>query len=144
MENIFEKMYEEVQQAKVVYREAESDEEKDKARWLYRSVVEKAEQQCKGAACVWYDYENSRDCGNERLDISAVLWNSEVPEIVSCLKRNNIKSFTFSATYTSAIEIAWMFQKEGCVLAGMVEVNTNLKECDGNYQKRPALLFKIK
>lgn len=144
MKNIFEEIYEKVQQAKVVYREAESDEEKDKARWLYRSVVEKAEQQCKGAACVWYDYENSRDCGNKRLDISAILWEREVPEIVSCLKRNNIKSFTFSGTYTSAIEIAWMFQKEGYVVVGMVEVNSNLKDCDGNYQKRPALLFRIK
>ena len=44
-----------------------------------------------------------------------------------------------------AVEAAWLFQKAGCSLAGLLEINSQYKDLVSNeYEKIPAYLFIVK
>ena len=87
-------------------------------------------------------YTEMKKRGNELLDVHG---SYEDPErIIRVFKEFGIKEFTFSSTWSSAIEVAWAFTKLGCSLEGMVEIySENRKFMSNEYQKGPALLFKL-
>nr|DAH87899.1 MAG TPA: hypothetical protein [Caudoviricetes sp.] len=60
------------------------------------------------------------------------------------MKANGVKEFTFSGTYSGALETAWLFQQEGCTMEGMVKVFSKYTDANGEHTEVPALLFKIK
>lgn len=141
---MFEKIYEKVnQQAKAVCA-AKSNEEREDARRLLNETISEIESLDFYTVHIWYEYKKARDCGNSRLNLSEIIWEHQVSKIVACMKANEIKEFTFSATYTEAIQTAWLFQQEGCVLEGMVKVFSTYTDANGEHTEVPALLFKIK
>ena len=84
-------------------------------------------------------YADSLSNGNKYLDIGRdVSWEKDVPAFLSVMRMEGIKQFTFSSSWSSAIEIAWCFQQHGCTLEGLTEVYKNKEE-----NKSPALLFTI-
>lgn len=54
------------------------------------------------------------------------------------------EAFTFSSTWSSAVETAWLFQKAGCTLAGLIEINSQHKAImSDEYEKAHGYLFKL-
>lgn len=142
--NMFEQIYEKVnQQAKAVCA-TKSDKEREEARRLLNKTISEIENLDFYTVHIWREYMNAMDCGNSRLNLAAIIWEHQVSEIVACMKANGIKGFTFSATYTEAIKTAWLFQQEGCVLEGMVKIFSTYTDANGEHTEVPALLFKIK
>ena len=141
---MFEQIYEKVnQQAKAVCA-AKSDKEREEARWLLNETISEIESLDFYTIHIWREYKNARDCGNSRLNLSEIIWDHQVSEMVACMKANGIERFTFSATYTEAIKTAWLFQQEGCVLEGFVEINSKYTDAHGDSLKVPALQFRVK
>ena len=76
--------------------------------------------------------------------ICANITDEEVSELVARMKDYGIEAFTFSSTWSSAVETAWLFQQAGCTLAGLVEINSQYKAFMSNeYEKVHGYLFKL-
>lgn len=144
MKNIFEEAYQKELQAIAAFDAAKNDEEKEKARELHNETFGQIGSLGEFAVHIWREYENSREHGNINLDLSEIVWDRQVPKIVACMKANEIERFTFSGTYTEAIRTAWLFQQEGCVLEGFVEINSRYTDAYGDSLKVPALQFRVK
>lgn len=55
-----------------------------------------------------------------------------------------IEAFTFSPSWTQALESAWLFTQNGCTLEGMVEINDRCKVIlSDEHEKRHALMFRV-
>jgi hypothetical protein len=144
MKNIFEKTYAQVQEAKRVLNEANDEAGKEAARAIYKAATENIEK-LGGTACrIWREYEASRDCGNTYMDINEVVWEEDVDGLIACMKENGIEHFTFSSGWSSAVETAWLFQKAGCRLEGLIEINSRHKAfMSDEYEKAHGYLFGI-
>ena len=152
-----EKAYQKELQAIAAFDEAKNEEENEKARKLHYEAITAIKNFGKIAIHIWREYQSSREHGNLNLDLSEVIWDEQVPEMVACMKANGIERFTFSGTYTEAIKTAWLFQQEGCVLEGFAEINcqkplirlrringSKYTDAYGNSKKVPALQFRVK
>lgn len=144
MKNIFEETYQKELQAIAAFDAAKNDEEKEKARELHNETFRQIGNLGEFAVHIWREYQISREHGNLNLNLSEIVWDHQVPEIVACMKANGIAGFTFSGTYTEAIRTAWLFQQEGCVLEGLVEINSRYTDAYGDSLKVPALQFRVK
>lgn len=144
MKNIFEEAYQKELQAIAAFDAAKNDEEKEKARELHNKTFGQIGNLGEFAVHIWREYQISRKHGNFNLDLCEIVWDHQVPEIVSCMKANGIERFTFSGTYTEAIRTAWLFQQEGCVLEGFVEINSRYTDAYGDSLKVSALQFRVK
>ena len=144
MMNIFEKTYAQVQEANRVYEAAATEADKERARAIYHEATDAIEAHG-GIACrVWREYEVSRDSGNTYLDINDVVWDKDVESMISCMREHGIEKFTFSSSWSSAVETAWLFQKAGCKLEGLVEINSQHKAImSDEYEKAHGYLFSI-
>lgn len=87
---------------------------------------------------LWCAYENARRFGNERLDFRDLHRPYNVPGLVEFMQQNGVKEFTFHSFRYDELRVAWDFQKCGCVIAGLVEINSY------DDHKYPALLYKLK
>ena len=144
MADIFERTYEEVQEARRAYDAATDEAGKEAARACYQKAMAGIEA-LGGTACrIWREYEISRDSGNAILDINDVVWDKDVESLISCMRENGIERFTFSSTWSSAVETAWLFQMNGCKLEGLVEINSRHKAIlSDEYEKAHGYLFSI-
>lgn len=144
MMNIFEKAYAQVQEAHKAYDEATDEAGKEAARTLYHEATAVIEA-LGGTACrIWSAYETAKDCGNEYIDLNDTIRDDEVEGLVACMKEYGIEAFTFSSTWSSAVETAWLFQKAGCTLAGLIEINSQHKAfMSDEYEKAHGYLFKL-
>ena len=137
--NIFEKFYQEIEEAKKAYLAAETRDEMNAASARYQVAMSKLVGLSEAEKTLWRAYEVSRDRGNERLDIKDCADNQEgVEDLVACMRNLGFTEFTFSSTWSGAVETAWLFQKAGCTLAGLVEI-------DGpkNFEKAHGYLFRV-
>lgn len=144
MKNIFEEAYQKELQAIAAFDAAKNKEEKEEARELHNKTFGQIGNMGEFAVHIWREYQISRKHGNFNLNLSEIVWDYQVPEIVACMKANGIERFTFSGTYTEAIRTAWLFQQEGCVLEGFVEINSRYTDAYGDSLKVPALQFRVK
>ena len=109
MMNIFEKTYAQVQEAHKAYDAATDEAGKEAARTLYHEATAAIEALGSTACRIWREYEVARGSGNIYLDISEVVWDKDVEALISCMRDNGIDHFTFSSTWSSAVETAWLF-----------------------------------
>lgn len=142
--NIFETAYAQVQEIKKAYEVAEDEAEKEEARLGYHALMEGIEGLGVAACRIWREYETARENGNDRLDISEVVWEKDVESLISCMRENGISEFTFSSGWSSAVETAWLFIQNGCEVAGMIEVNGSMDYFTGEHEKKHGYLFRIK
>ena len=143
MMNIFEEAYRGIQEAKKAYTAAANTAEQDAARALYKQATAKLDGLSNTEQRIWNAYETAKDCGNEYIDLNDTIRDDEVEGLVACMKKYGIEAFTFSSTWSSAVETAWLFQKAGCTLAGLIEINSQHKAIlSDEYEKVPAYLFK--
>lgn len=144
MRNIFEETHKGIQEAKKAYAAATSEAEKDAARSLYKQVTAKLDGLSSTEKRIWSAYETAKDCGNEYLDLNDTIRDDEVDRLLTCMKEYGITAFTFSSTWSSAVETAWLFQKAGCTLAGLIEINSQHKDfMSDEYEKAHGYLFKL-
>ena len=142
MMNIFEEAYRGIQEAKKAYTAAANTAEQDAARALYKQATAKLDGLSNTEQRIWNAYETAKDCGNEYIDLNDTIRDDEVEGLVACMKKYGIEAFTFSSTWSSAVETAWLFQKAGCTLAGLIEINSQHKAfMSDEYEKVHAYLF---
>lgn len=144
MMNIFEEAYNKIQEAKKAYAAATNEAEQDAARALYKQVTTKLDGLSSTEQRIWRAYETAKDCGNEYIDLNDAIRDEAVEGLVACMKEYGIEAFTFSSTWSSAVETAWLFQKAGCTLAGLLEINSQHKAfMSDEYEKVHGYLFKV-
>ena len=144
MMNIFEEAYRGIQEAKKAYAAATNTAEQDVARAIYKQATAKLDGLSNTEKRIWSAYETAKNCSNEYLDLNDIISDDAVEDLVACMKKYGIDAFTFSSTWSHAVETAWLFQKAGCALAGIVEINSQHKAfMSDEYEKAHGYLFKV-
>lgn len=144
MMNIFEEAYRGIQEAKRAYAAATNTAEQDAARAIYKQATAKLDSLSSIEQRIWNAYETAKDRGNEYIDLNDTIRDDAVAGLVACMKKYGIEAFTFSSTWSSAVETAWLFQKAGCTLAGLIEINSQHKAfMSDDYEKVHGYLFKL-
>lgn len=144
MMNIFEEAYRGIQEAKKAYTAAANTAEQDAARALYKQATAKLDGLSNTEQRIGNAYETAKDCGNEYIDLNDTIRDDAVEDLVACMKEYGIEAFTFSSTWSGAVETAWLFQKAGCTLAGLIEINSQQKAfMSDEYEKAHGYLFKL-
>ena len=144
MMNIFEEAYRGIQEAKKAYAAATNTAEQDAARAIYKQATAKLDGLSSAEKRIWSAYETAKTCENEYIDLNDTIRDDAVEGLVACMKEYGIEAFTFSSTWSSAVETAWLFQKAGCTLAGLIEINSQHKAfMNDEYEKAHGYLFKL-
>ena len=87
-------------------------------------------------------YSEMKQQGNSRIDLSGIYRKPE--EVIRIFREFGVKEFTFSSTWSSAIQVSWAFTQMGCTLKGMTEVHGSKRDFQtGEYEKVPAFLFSL-
>lgn len=120
------------------YREAKDEETRDAARMLMKEHQNKMfEWETLDFYEVYRAYREAAEDGNEFPDFNSAFNSEKIKSYVRIMKENGIKQFTYSSTWTNAIQGAWDFEQAGAKLEGLVEIST----CYNT--KVPALKFTI-
>lgn len=87
-------------------------------------------------------YSEMKQQGNSRLDLSGTYRKPE--EVIKIFREFGVKEFTFSSTWSSAVQVAWQFTQLGCKLKGMTEIyGSGQKFMSNEYERIPAFLFSL-
>ena len=87
-------------------------------------------------------YSEMKQQGNSRIDLSGTYREPE--KILETFREFGVTEFTFSSTWSSAIQVAWAFTQMGGTLEGMTEIYVSGRKFMSNeYEKVPAYNFKI-
>lgn len=87
-------------------------------------------------------YSDMKKNGNSHLDLSGTYWEPE--KILKTFREFGVTEFTFSSSWSSAIQVAWEFTQMGCTLKGMIEIyGSGRKIMSKEYEKVPAFLFSL-
>lgn len=144
MENKFEKAYQENRRIRAAYQKAKAEDDQagmDRAREDMAGWKEQWKREPKPFGEIYMQYEDSRDNGNEILNIGDYIRN--VGEWIEFLKENGIRKFSFSSSWSGAIQNAWELQENGCRLVGMANVRKYAGTWDPEGESRGALVFEI-
>ncbi len=144
MKNIFEETYRTVRAAKEAYKEAENEEARDAARETRKAAIDKIADQGDIVYTIWRAFEKTKDNENEILNFDDVIWDRDVEALTACMKENGIRNFTYSCRATDAIETLWLFQKAGCEIGEMIEVNLRKSFLEEGYEKAHAFKMSIR
>ena len=147
MVELMKKYYEQYQEIRRAYDAA--DERNDEAgkvaaREAYHAWKDKAIAEGEDFWRVFQMYENTQERGNEYIDLHDVIWDKDVTALIDRLRKAGIEKFTFSSTWSSAVETAWLFVQNGCKLEGITEINgTTTAIFTEEYERVPAYVFSI-
>ena len=68
----------------------------------------------------------------------------EPEKILKTFREFGVTEFTFSSSWSSAIQVVWAFTQMGCTLKGMIEIyGSGRKIMSKEYEKVPAFLFSL-
>lgn len=92
-------------------------------------------------------YFYSKEAGNDLINFAEVIWDYDIDEILENCRRFEITEFTISSTFSSLIITMAEFEKRGCKLQGLVEINSrhdDWKACfEGESRKERIPALKI-
>lgn len=89
-------------------------------------------------------YFYSVDAGNELINFAEVIWDYDIDAILENCKRLGITEFTISSTFSSLITTIAEFQKRGCTLNGLTEINSRYDDWrTGEKERIPAFKMRI-
>ena len=97
---------------KAQYHEAEkagSKEGQEAARDAYHELEEQVAAKGNSYARIYRLYSEAQDRGNEYIDLNDTIWDEQVKPLICSLREYGIEKFTFSSTWSSAVETAWLF-----------------------------------
>lgn len=69
-------------------------------------------------------YFYSEEAGNDLINFAEVIWDHDIDAIIENCRRFGITEFTISSTFSSLIITIAEFEKRGCKLGGLVEINS--------------------
>jgi len=91
----------------------------------------------------FWAYRKSIDAGNDLIDFSEVIWDTDIETIVDTFKQAGVTEFTISSTFSSLIPTLVAFEKHGFQMAGLTEVNANYTDWQtGERARIPAIRMK--
>lgn len=125
-------------------KKAGSTEGQEAAREAYHRLEEQIASKGNSYARIYRLYSEAQERGNEYIDLNDTIWDEQVPALIGSLREYGIERFTFSSTWSSAVETAWLFTRNGCRLEGLVEINSRHKAfMSEEYEKAHGYLFRI-
>lgn len=145
--NNFAEEYARETEIKAQYHEAEkagNAEGQEAARMAYHELEEQIAAKGNPYARIYRLYSEAKERGNEYIDLNDTIWDEQVKPLIGSLREYGIEKFTFSSTWSSAVETAWLFTQNGCRLEGLVEINSRHKAfMSDEYEKAHGYLFSI-
>lgn len=143
MKNLAE-AFDKEQEIRRQYNEAKDEAGKEAARAAHKVWEDSVAENGADFWSVYRLYSDAKERGNEYIDLRDCIWDKDVPALISNLRAQGIERFTFSSTWSSAVETAWLFQQNGCTLEGLVEINGQCRGCfTDEYEKVHGYLFSI-
>ena len=147
MKNTFEAIYQKHEEIKARFQAAKAEknaEAMEQARTEHQRLEESIELKGVTFAMMYDLYKSARERGNKHIDISECYEYRNEAALIADFRECGIDTFTFSSSWSSAVESAWAFIQNGCTLMGMVEINAKTKNWEGDaYEKRHAYLVKV-
>lgn len=125
-------------------RETGNAEMEEAARAAHQLLADQIKAKGSIYEMVFRFYCEAQERGNKYLDLNEVIWDDKVTALIDSLREYGIEKFTFSSTWSSAVETAWLFTQNGCRLEGIVEINGKCKAfMSEEYEKAHGYLFSI-
>lgn len=143
MESIIERIYQEIKPMMDQYHAATNVYDRMSIRDSYNKVMTGLSDFGEIALRVFSEYKYAKDNGNELLDINESVHDKDVKPLIDTFRALGIEKFTFSATYCGAVDIAWLFQQNGCKLLGLVEINGEESLESNEHKKLHGYLFSV-
>ena len=139
-----EKHYNTLKELHNAFDAATTEEQKNAIRADYKKFEKELESQGRAFSRIFWLYEASREKENNLIDLNGDgLWSNDADLLIKDFRDCKIKEFTYSSTWSSANEIAWVFIQNGCTLKGMTMINTTKKIFSESYDQKPAYIFSI-
>ena len=88
-------------------------------------------------------YFYSEEAGNELINFAEVIWDYDIDEIIENCQRFGITEFTISSTFSSLILTIAEFEKKGCKLQGLVEINSRHNDWNACFEGKPSAKERI-
>lgn len=79
-------------------------------------------------------YFYSKEAGNDLINFAEVIWDYDIDKILENCKRFEIAEFTISSTFSSLIITLAEFEKRGCKLEGLVEINSRHDDWKASFE----------
>lgn len=93
---------------------------------------------------VYWAYQTAKEAGNDLLDFNEVIWDYDIKAILETCKTYGITEFTISSTFSSLIATLAAFDKLGCKMTGLCEVNARYSDFSTGEKKRiPAIKMSL-
>lgn len=125
MNKRIEQVYEREQAIRKAYEEAKAAKDQagiEVARADYQQMEATVfATEDAGFGFVYRLYKQMKERGNQYIDISIPMYDAV--GALNDLRKYGVEKFTFSSGWSSAVETAWVFQKNGCRLEGLIELN---------------------
>lgn len=93
---------------------------------------------------IFWAYQHAKEAENDLIDFDEVIWDDDIQEIAEFFKKENIKEFTISSTFSGLIKTLAAFEKEGIYMNGLTTVKaryTDLKT--GEHASIPAIRMEV-
>lgn len=88
-------------------------------------------------------YFYSEEAGNDLINFDDVIWDYDIDEIIENCQRFGITEFTISSTFSSLILTIAEFEKKGCKLQGLVEINSRHDDWKACFEEKPSVKERI-
>lgn len=145
---ILKQDYETEQRIRAQYKAADAQNDTEgvaAARAAIRAHMKQVSAKGDSYERVYRLYCEAMERGNQHIDLREVIWDSHVAGLIQSFREYGIEHFTFSSTWSSSVETAWLFAKNGCALEGLLEINGPHQAFGSEeYEKVPAYLFAVK
>ena len=116
----------------------------DAAREEYKAFQAELAAKGKHYCMIFREYCDSKQRGNDCIDFSDAIWETDVEPLLREMRTNGIDRFSLSSTWSGAVDTAWLFQQNGCTLEGLIRINGKFKRFDEEqYEEAHAYLFKV-
>ena len=140
--------YRRYEEADAAYTKADHEHDEAavrEARDAYHKLLEEIRAKGKDYSFMMRLYSDMKKRRNDYIDMDGTYDDEE--KIIGIFRDFGVKAFTFTSTWTNALDSAWNYQKAGAQPAGMIEVNGNQKLRFGSdeveFEKKHGFLFTL-
>lgn len=89
---------------------------------------------------MFWAYRTSKEVGNDLIDFHEIIWDSDIPGIAESCKKNDIREFTISCTFSSLIKVLAKFEQLGFKVGGLATAKANYTDfITGEFAVVPAI-----
>lgn len=121
--NTFTEDYRTFKTYEAEYRAAENEADREAVRKKVNEFYAGIDAKGKDYERLYSLYTEAQERGNEYIDIRDNIQDKDVKALINSFRKYGIEKFTFSSTWSSTAETAWLFLQNGCTLEGMTELH---------------------